>query len=148
MKHTALRTFPAWFEQVLWLYRYILNFDASKVKILRSEDTFSKLTGSCPNHELVTGLTFIRLFYSQWRLITHIYIVHTEVNYNSQKAKTVKTNVFVNRRAIRYITQILISDIITSLQKGLVENAECGVTESRSPGVPECRSVKLWDCKI
>ena len=70
----------------------------------------------------------------------HYTYLHTEVNYNSQKAKTVKTNVFVNRRAIRYITQILISDIITSLQKGLVENAECGVpecgvTESRSPGV-------------
>ena len=48
----------------------------------------------------------------------HYTYLHTEVNYNSQKAKTVKTNVFVNRRAIRYITPILISDIITSLQKG------------------------------
>ena len=48
----------------------------------------------------------------------HYTYLHTEVNYNSQKAKTVKTNVFVNRRAIRYITPILISVIITSLQKG------------------------------
>ena len=58
------------------------------------------------------------------RILKQIFPAHGSVKkishkfYASQKAKMVKTNVFINRRAIRYITPILISVIITSLQKG------------------------------
>ena len=54
------------------------------------------------------------------RILKQIFPAHGSVKkilhkfYASQKAKMVKTNVFINRRAIRYITPIL----ITSLRKG------------------------------